>query len=42
MKYYDQAEELLDREIEKAIIWNQLHYLIQIYSFYAKLKLKQG
>jgi hypothetical protein len=42
MKYLPKVEELLEREVEQAITWCQLPLLIQIYSFAAKLKFRQG
>lgn len=42
MKYLPKVDDLLEKEVEQAATWNQLHLLIQIYAFAGKLKLRQG
>jgi len=40
--YKLKAEELIEKQITKAELWNQSLALIQIYDFYSKYKFKFG
>ena len=41
-KHFHQAEKMVYESIDRAVIWNQVYALIQIYAFYAQYKLKMG